>query len=222
MIIKIALVEDTPALRKRFEEQFSFFKDIRLVVSYASGEAALDGLKKLPPSKIPDVILMDIQLPRMSGIETTIAVKEIFPEIEILMITVFEDEQKIFQSIQAGAAGYLLKDDAPEKIVEAVRELFKGGAPMSQSVAKKVLDFTRDQITSNSHIEKIASIEFELSEREKELLTGLVNGESYRSLAKKAFISPHTVKTHIKNIYKKLHVHSRANAVRVALEKRLV
>ncbi len=224
MIIKIALVEDTPSLRKRFEELFSFFKDIRLVASFASGEAAIDGLKKLPPSKMPNVILMDIQLPKISGIETTIAIKEIYPEIEIIMITVFEDERKIFQSIQAGASGYLLKDDSPDKIVEAVRELFKGGAPMSKSVAKKVLDFTREKIDhpqTRSH-EKFSSVDFELSDRERELLTGLVNGENYLTLAKKTFISPHTVKTHIKNIYKKLHVHSRANAVRVALEKNLV
>jgi DNA-binding NarL/FixJ family response regulator len=224
MIIKIALVEDTPALRRRFEEQFSFYKDIRLVASYASGEAALEGLKKLSPSKIPDVILMDIMLPKISGIETTIAIKEIFPEIEVMMITVFEDEQRIFQSIQAGASGYLLKDDSPDKIVEAVRELFKGGAPMSKSVAKKLLEYTREQIGSTSHAvkENTMLVDFELSDRERELLNGLVNGENYLTLAKKTFISPHTVKTHIKHIYKKLHVHSRANAVRVALERKLV
>jgi DNA-binding NarL/FixJ family response regulator len=222
--IKLALVEDTPSLRKRFEEQFSFFKDIRLIASYASGEAAVDGLKKLPASKLPDVILMDIMLPKMSGIDTTIAVKEIFPEIEIMMITVFEDEQKIFQSIQAGASGYLLKDDPPDKIADAVRELFKGGAPMSKSVAKKVLDFTRGKmrIPSSSPQEIPTAVDFELTEREKELLTGLVNGENYLTLAQKSFISPHTVKTHIKHIYKKLHVHSRANAVRVAIERHLI
>ena len=224
MMIKLAVVEDTPALRKRIEEMFSFYKDIKIVASYASGEAAIEGLKRLPPSKAPNVILMDIMLPNISGIETTIAVKEIFPDIEIIMITVFEDEQKIFQSIQAGASGYLLKDDSPDKIVEAVRELFKGGAPMSKSVAKKLLEFTREQISSPNSLpmEKRSSVNFELSERERELLNGLVQGGTYKSLAKQLFISPLTVKTHIKKIYKKLHVHSRSNAVRVALERNLI
>ena len=224
MTIKLAIVEDTPSLRKRIEEMFSFYKDIRLVASYASGEAAIDGIKKLPPSRIPDVILMDIMLPKISGIETTIAIKEFFPDTEIIMITVFEDEQKIFQSIQAGASGYLLKDDPSDKIVEAVRELSKGGAPMSQSVAKKLLEFTRGQIESSviDKAKNLTSTEFELSDREKQLLNGLVQGGTYATLAKQLFISPLTVKTHIKKIYKKLHVHSRANAVRVALEKHLV
>lgn len=224
MAIKLAVVEDTPSLRKRIEELFAFFKDIKLVASYASGEAAIDGIRRLPPSKLPHVILMDIMLPNISGIETTIAIKELFPEIEIMMITVFEDEQKIFQSIQAGASGYLLKDDAPDKIVEAVRELVKGGAPMSRSVAKKMLDFTRDQIeiASPMAMEKLSTADFALSERERELLSGLVQGGTYTTLAKQFSISPLTVKTHIKHIYKKLHVHSRSNAVRVALEKNLV
>jgi DNA-binding NarL/FixJ family response regulator len=224
MNIKIAIVEDNSSLRKRFEEQFTFYKELKLVGSYATGEAAVSGMQKLPPSKLPDIILMDIALPKMSGIETTIIVKELFPNIEVIMITVFEDEQKIFQSIQAGASGYLLKDEPPDSLVEAVRSLYKGGAPMSQSVAKKVLEFTRDHV--HQRVDSITAYsslaEFELSEREKELLHGLVNGETYTSLAKKIFISPHTVKTHIKNIYKKLHVHSRANAVRVALEKKLI
>jgi DNA-binding NarL/FixJ family response regulator len=168
---------------------------------------------------------MDIALPKMSGIDVTIALKELFPEIDVMMITVFEDEAKIFQAIQAGASGYLLKDDSPDKIVDAIRDLAKGGAPMSQSVARKVLNFTRtkmEAISKTASTNNVSPVMFELSERERELLNGLVKGETYTSLAKLHFISPHTVKTHIKNIYKKLHVHSRATAVRVALERKLV
>ncbi|MFH0991289.1 MAG: response regulator transcription factor [bacterium] len=224
MKIKIAIVEDVASLRSRFKEMFRFYKDIQLIASYATGEAALNGLKKLPPSRIPDIILMDIALPKMSGIETTIAVKELYPDIEVIMLTVFEDEQKIFQSIQAGASGYLLKDDSPDSLVDAVRSLYKGGAPMSQSVAKIILEFTRRHVQqrAGSLSAESSPVEFILSDREKGILQGLVNGETCRSLAKKNFISPHTVKTHIKNIYKKLHVHSRANAVRVALQKNLI
>lgn len=223
-IIKIACVEDNASLRKRLEEQFEFFEDIQLVAVYATGETALSGMQKLPPSKVPDIVLMDIELPGMSGIETTIAFRELFPSTEIMMFTVFEDEVKIFHAIQAGAAGYLLKDDPIEKVVDAVRELYAGGAPMSQSIARTVLSFLRTK--NHDETQKVAAVheplELNLSERELELLHGLVHGETYQSLAKKLFISPHTVKTHIKNIYKKLHVHSRALAVRVALDRGLV
>lgn len=222
--IKVACVEDNSSLRKRFEEQFEFFNDIKLVGTYASGETAVSGLQKLPPSHLPDIVLMDIELPGMSGIETTIALKELFPDAEIMMFTVFEDEGKIFQAIQAGAAGYLLKDDPIESVADAVRELYAGGAPMSQSIARTVLTFLRGKANDNAKAQPPAAgpVEFDLSERELELLQGLVQGETYQTLAKKLFISPHTVKTHIKNIYKKLHVHSRALAVRVALDRGLV
>lgn len=224
--IKVAFVEDNPSLRKRFEEQFDFFDDIELVETYASGETAINGLKRIAPSRCPNIILMDIELPGKSGIETTIAVKELFPEIEVLMFTVFEDETKIFHAIQAGAAGYMLKDDPMERVGEGIRELRNGGAPMSQSIARIVLSFLRGKSASGKkanpgHIIQ-EPIEFNLSDRELELLQGLVQGETYQTLAKKMFISPHTVKTHIKNIYRKLHVHSRATAVRVALDQGLV
>ncbi|MBI5470945.1 MAG: response regulator transcription factor [Ignavibacteriae bacterium] len=226
--IRVACVEDNTSLRRRFEEQFTFFSDVELIGTYATGEAAINALQKAAPSQLPNVILMDIELPGMSGIEATIALKELFPEIEIMMFTVFEDELKIFHAIQAGAAGYLLKDDPIEKVVDAIRELSQGGAPMSQSIARTVLSFLRGKSRPAANANSVTApavhepVEFNLSERELELLHGLVHGETYQSLAKKLFISPHTVKTHIKNIYKKLHVHSRALAVRVALDRGLV
>jgi DNA-binding NarL/FixJ family response regulator len=163
----------------------------------------------------------------MSGIETTVVVKELLPEIEILMLTVFEDSEKVFQSVQAGASGYILKDESFDEIVNAVRELYNGGAPMSPTIAQKVLSLLRTT-SSREHTKKPAQstpdslIDLALSARELEVLEGLLRGETYTSLADKFFLSPHTVKTHIKNIYKKLHVHTRAMAVKVALEKKLV
>lgn len=205
----------------------SLSEDIVLVAAYASGESAINGLKKLPPSKLPHVILMDIELPRMSGIETTAAVKECFPDIEVMMLTVFEDESKLFNSIRAGASGYLLKDESTQDIIRAIKELRLGGAPMSQAIARKVLSFIHHEPASaapskNSNAGFNEPAEFFLSERETELLNGLVAGETYTVLAKRLFLSPHTIRTHIKNIYKKLQVHSRASAVRMAIERRLI
>lgn len=226
MELRVALVEDNSSLRKNFREQFTFYPDIQLVADYATGEAAIDSLRKMQPSKLPHIILMDIELPKMSGIETTIMLKEILPEIEILMLTVFENSEKVFQSVQAGASGYFLKDESFDEIINALRELHNGGAPMSPTIAQKVLQLLRKKtvpaVSSNESDEPADPAEFSLTAREHELLEGLLRGETYTTLADRLFLSPHTVKTHIKNIYKKLHVHSRAMAVRVALEKGLV
>jgi DNA-binding NarL/FixJ family response regulator len=221
MSIRAALVEDNPTLRKRFVEQFKLFNDIQLVFSSASGEEAIRRLKKLPPSKLPHVVLMDIELPKQSGIETTKELKGLFPDIDVMMVTVFEDEAKIFQSIQAGASGYLLKDESLNNIEQAIKELANGGAPISQSIARTVLSFIKDK-TPESRTPHSDDLKALLTDRELELLQGLVEGETYTSVAKRMFISPHTAKSYIKNIYRKLHVHSRALAVRVAIEKKLI
>lgn len=219
MPIRVAIVEDDTSLRKRFRQQFELYPDMKCVGAFATGEALLAALKSWPPSKIPHVVLMDIGLPGMSGIETTAAVKDVSDDIDVLMITVFEDEQRIFLSIQAGAMGYLLKDDAPDEIMDAIRELRAGGAPMSRAIARKVLAAMRQSVADPRSKEQP---EANLTPREIELLQGLVAGESYSKLAERFFISPHTVRTHIKNIYKKLHVHTRATAVRAAIERKLV
>lgn len=227
MPIRVAFIEDNASLRKRFEQQFALMEDIRLVATYATAEGALRGIGKMQPEDRPEIALMDIELPGMSGVEATIAMRELFPATDVLMFTVFEDEEKIFRSIQAGAAGYMLKDDPITKVAEAIRELHGGGSPMSQSIARTVMSFVR----THSRAEEAPAapprtpappVELELSGRELEILQGLVDGRNYASLADALSISPHTVKTHIKNIYKKLHVHSRALAVRVALERGLV
>ena len=224
MPIRLAIVDDNDSLRKHLRQQCTFYPDIIFVGEFSTGEQALEMLRTLSPDQHPHIILMDIELPKMSGIETAFIVKELFPEVDILMLTVFEDSEKIFQSIQAGAAGYILKDESFDEIVAAIRELHAGGAPMSSTIAQKVLGMLRTSHHA-SHDHRLAAsepIEFSLSEREHELLEGLVCGDTYTVLADKLFISPHTVRTHIKNIYKKLHVHSRVMAVRVALEHRLV
>ena len=176
-------------------------------------------MNKTKVNDFPDIILMDIEMPKKNGVEATIEIKSKFPTLDIMMLTVFEDEEKIFNSIQAGASGYILKDEPFESIVKSVKELYDGGAPMSNSIAKKVLSFIKFNNSRSEKKDNQFDPELILTTRELELLDGLVKGGSYTSLAKELFISPHTAKTHIKNIYKKLHVHNRAEAVRARLGK---
>lgn len=216
--IKIAIVDDSRLLLERLAEGFSLYESFQIVGKYSNGKSITDYLGKCKRENMPDIILMDIEMPKKNGIEATIEIKEKYPEIDIMMLTVFEDDAKIFSSIQAGASGYMLKDEPFETILDAVHELHNGGAPISQSIARKVLSLIKSNQEENKNNNSLHP-ELLLSQRELELLQGLVNGGSYTSIAHDLFISPHTVKTHIKNIYKKLHVHTRAAAVRAWLGK---
>lgn len=164
----------------------------------------------------PDVILMDIEMPGISGIEAVKIAKNKFPEVKILMETIFEENDKIFQSICNGAEGYILKSTPPVQILSAIREVYEGGAPMTPSIASKVL-----KMFKNAPKEK-ASEEFNLTEREKEVLKLLVEGMSYKMIAEQCFISIETVSGHVKNIYKKLQVHSKSEAVAKAIKGNIV
>lgn len=159
----------------------------------------------------PEIVLMDIGLPNISGIEGVNTVKANFPNIQVLMFTVFEDDDKIFEAIRAGASGYLLKKTPPEEIVEAIRELHQGGAPMSPSIARKV-------ITSFQAQAPAPPADYQLTVREKEILYSLVDGLSYKKIADKHCVSISTIRTHICNIYQKLHVNSKAQAVAKVLK----
>src|SRR6185312_1023189 len=160
----------------------------------------------------PNIVLMDIGLPNISGIEGVRTVKENLEDIQILMFTVFEDDEKIFEAIKAGASGYLLKKSSPEEIIEAVKSLYMGGAPMSASIARKVIESFQHHNTAKKN-------DYELTTRETEILNSLIDGLSYKKLAEKYFISISTVRTHIGHIYEKLHVNSKAQAVAKALKK---
>ncbi|HVY76301.1 MAG TPA: response regulator transcription factor [Puia sp.] len=201
-MIKVAIVEDNASLRNSLVNLFDKSDDIKCV-------AALDNLRNIVSDigrAMPDVILMDIGLPNISGIEGVRTVKSNFPSIQIMMFTVFEDEERIFDAIKNGASGYLLKKTPPEEIVAAVKELHHGGAPMSASIARKVIGSFQTPAT-----DKVS--EFNLTVREKEILFSLVDGLSYKRIAEKYFISISTIRTHICNIYAKLHVHSKSEAM---------
>ena len=174
-----------------------------------------DVLAKIEATQ-PDVILMDIQMPVISGIEAVKIIKQHFPKIKILMQTVFEDDDKIFQSICNGAEGYVLKNKPVEEILESIKEIHEGGAPMSPAIALKVIRMFKRNLSAD------ADDSFSLSIREKEILKCLVEGMSYKMIADNCFITLETVGGHIKNIYRKLQVHSKSEAVVKAIKGKIV
>jgi len=221
MNIQIAIVEDQVKIRKNLMARLAFYDDIDIIFEAENAEIGIDKLRSLSEKNLPQVILMDIEMPGISGIEATREIKSEFPDIDILIQTVFENEKKIFQSIQAGASGYLLKDDPISKYVESIHELTIGGAVLSSSIALKVMGFIKNEQTSKASKAIETQKEFSLSNREVDILKGIVDDLTEQQIGEQLFISPHTVKTHIKNIYKKLHIHSRASAVRFAITKGL-
>ncbi|MEP7169086.1 MAG: response regulator transcription factor [Bacteroidota bacterium] len=165
---------------------------------------------------IPDVVLMDIDMPHVNGIEGLQLIKKQFPQVKILMQTIFEDDDKIFAAICAGADGYILKKTPPAKLIDAINEVVSGGAPMTHTVARQVLQLF------NNRNKKSASIDFNLTEREHEILSMLVQGLSYKMIADKCSVSYSTVNSHISHIYEKLHVKSGTEAVAKAIEQKIV
>lgn len=209
--IKIIHYDDNNHLREGMVFLIQATPDLDLVGSFKDCNL----LEKQIPQLKPDVVLMDIDLPGRNGIEAVKIVKELNPLIQVLMLTVFEDEAKIFDAIRNGASGYLLKNTAPSEIIEAIFDIFKGGSPMTASVARKVLLFFQQQKT-------ITKADYKLSIRELDILKSLVKGNSYKLIADELFISIDTVRTHIRHIYEKLQVNSKTEAVLKAIKEGLI
>ncbi|HEY4060451.1 MAG TPA: response regulator transcription factor [Puia sp.] len=201
-MIKLAIVEDNNTLRNSLESLFNRTEGMRCIASLNN---LLNVISEIGRST-PDIMLMDIGLPNISGIEGVRTVKTHFPSIHVLMFTVFDDDEKIFAAIRAGASGYLLKKTPPEEILQAIRDLYQGGAPMTASIARRVIQSF--QAAPSTIIE-----DFRLTVRENEILYSLVDGLSYKKIADKYCVSISTIRTHICNIYHKLHVNSKAEAV---------
>jgi len=212
MHTKIALCEDNENFRESLKQ---FIADTPGYTVTASLSSAQDLIKTIREN-LPEVILMDIDMPGLTGIQATSLVKSHFPEVQVLILTVYEDDEKIFNAILAGASGYLLKKTPPTRILDAITEVREGGASMSSSIVKRVLSFFNQQSGSN------LSNEYLLSQRELEILKCLVNGDSYKMIADNCTISIGTVRSHINNIYKKLHINSKSEAVAKAIKERLV
>lgn len=214
--IKIVLTEDNALLAQSIQDKLKILSDdIQLVFRASNGR---DLLEKLEINPHIDLILMDIEMPEMDGIAATQKVKQKYPEIKIIMLTVFDDDEKIFRSIQAGATGYLLKDETPEKVLEGIKHVMDGGATMSPSIAVKTLELLRKP--SLSYDEE--SDEVELTDRQIEVLEQMSQGLSYKAIADNLFISPATVRKHIENIYDKLQVHNKVQAIQRAAQNRLI
>ena len=198
--IRIAIVEDQIRYRDLLRLILTGSDKIELLFEKDHCRNIMDDVVK----QLPDVLIMDIDLPGKSGIEAVREVKEVFPDLKILMLTVFEDDEKIFGAIKAGANGYLLKKDPPQKIQDAIQELYEGKSSMNGLIAKKVLEYFQQKPAVT--VEE----KYHITKREKEILSFLMEGFSYKEIAVKCFISPETMNSHIKNIYQKLNVHSRA------------
>src|ERR1035441_1126183 len=202
MAISVAIVEDNTEVRRNISRFIDGAPGFRCTCACASAEEAL----RVIPQSPPDVVLMDIQLPRMSGIACTASLKKALPSVPVMMLTVYEDTDAIFNALKAGASGYLLKRSDPARVLEALTELHHGGAPMTAEIARKVIEsFHRAKAT--------APPQDELTSREEEILDHLAKGFVTKEIADKLAISPATVRFHLRHIYDKLHVHSRVEAV---------
>jgi DNA-binding NarL/FixJ family response regulator len=206
--ITVALIEDDAGLRRELERVVNGAAGLRCIASYADAESALEGI----PKQKPDIVLMDVNLPGMSGIDCVRRLKVVLPELPVVMLTVYDDSETLFNSLMAGASGYLVKRTPQSKLIEALREICSGGAPMSRSIARKIVDFFHQVNQLPTTVARNADLQA-LTPREQEVLASLAKGYSYKEIADALSIGNDTVRNHMRSIYEKLHVHSRTEAV---------
>ena len=211
-MIKVALVEDNTELRQNMERIFSLFEELTLTFSVADGAEAIRLIETA--SALPDIILMDIEMPEVDGITATAQIKKTQPGIKVIMLSVFDQKEKVKQALAAGADGYLLKGEKPLKILTLLKDAVEGRLPLSPDIAQKTLGMFRTQnADQGSGME-----EYQLTRREKEVLEQLVLGRTYQQMAEDLNISPLTVRSHMENLYRKLQVHNKAEAISLALK----
>lgn len=213
MAIKVGIVDDNPKLLDSLEQNFSLFSEIEVVFKALGGVKAMLLLDEIEA----DVILMDIEMPGIDGITTTKQVIDKHPDTKVLMLTVFDQEDKIFNAVLNGASGYILKDEKPAKIVQWIEEVMDGGAPMSPKIAALSLKIIKHQ---QGLVTKQQPESFGLTPREMDVLDLVAKSYNYQEIAEKLFVSPKTVRKHIENIYHKLHVHNKLDAVKIGMENK--
>lgn len=214
MPILIAIAEDKSLDLQGVKDRLAKYPDITIKYTARTGTELLNQLQK---NHNIDLVLMDLQMPEMDGIAATAAVKTKYPQIKVLILTTFDDDESLFNAILAGASGYLLKEDSGTEIFQAIMDTLSGGAAMSPVIALKTLQLIRQPITKDQKTE-----DFGLTDRETELLTQLKNGLTYEEVAANLHISYHTVRKHIENIYRKLQVKNKVEAVKKATDNRIV
>ena len=216
MKTKIAIVEDNSFLLRAVEEKLGFFKDILIKWKAVNGK---DCLEKIDEDHLIDLVLMDIEMPFLNGVDATEQIKKKYPQIKIVILTVFDNDENIFNAIKVGADGYLLKDVDPESLYKGIIDTMNGGAAMTPSIALRTLKLLRNPIDLKSVAEQE---QVSLTNRETEVLEQLSNGLSYTKIADNLFLSPSTVRKHIENIYAKLQVHSKLEAIQKAKRINLI
>lgn len=208
-LIRVAIVEDDEWVRENLTRELGQNTGFSCLGSFRSAEAAIEGI----PSLMPDVVLMDINLPGMDGVQCVQRLREVCPDVQFLMLTVYEESDKIFDSLIAGARGYLLKRTSTPELLEAIRQVREGGAPLTDHIARKVVHYFNQQGT------KASSLDI-LTPRERQVLEKLAQGASYKEAADQLSLSVHTIRMNVRHIYDKLHVHSRGEAVAKYLSRR--
>ncbi len=218
-MIRIALVDDKRQMRIGFSEKLREADDMNVLFLAENGRIFLEEMKTRSREEWPDVVLMDIDMPELNGIETVTIAKEIYPDTEFIMLTVFDDDDKIFDAIRAGATGYLLKDERREQLLAAIRDVHLHKAvPFSPVIARKALQL----LSQAAQAKGSTPVATPLSERETEVLQVLVAGDDFREIANKLFVSPHTIRNHIASIYRKLHVTNKVQAIKIALKNKWI
>jgi DNA-binding NarL/FixJ family response regulator len=224
MPIRIAIVDDKASNRHILREKL-LNTLIEIVLTAENGRDFLEKMKEIPADKVPSVVLMDLEMPEMDGIDAVAAGSYLYPSVKFVMLTIFDDEEKIFKAIKAGAFGYLLKDENSENIAEMLVQMDENGVgPISPGIAYKILQLVQNN--SISFPQKVSPGKekafFNLTDREQEILKLLVQGLLYKEIGSKLDISPNTAKKHVLNIYSKLHVNSKAQALALVYEKGLI
>jgi DNA-binding NarL/FixJ family response regulator len=222
MSILIAIADDKSINRQTLKEKLINYNEVQLIFEAKNGREFLELLKE--SKQKPNVVLMDLEMPELDGIETIRMASAAYSEIKFIVLTVFEDNQKIFEAIKAGANGYLLKEDTAVNIIDAITTVYNyNGIPMSPAIARKAMELLKQVPPSSEALVNESAINYAgLSEREMEILKEMVGGKNYKAIGEKLFISPLTVRKHAAHIYEKLHVNSRAQAVSIAHKKNWV
>jgi DNA-binding NarL/FixJ family response regulator len=225
MPIQIAIVDDKQINRQTVKDKLAAYKEVQIILEARNGK---DFLEQLKITKLmPEVVLMDLEMPEMDGIETIAVASAAYPDIKFIVLTVFEDNDKIFESIKAGASGYLLKEDSAVNIIDAITNVYEhNGIPMNPGIARKAMELLRQMpihtYREKEEDEKVKTDNAGLSDREMDVLKEMVSGKNYKAIGEKLFISPLTVRKHASHIYEKLHVNSRSQAINIAYKKKWV